>query len=88
MKTLFCMQAKGQYRAHVADKESRRRDKKVMRLFREDVSGGSEDAITLEAERRAKQGFKWTSSEEDIVEPVPTAESDTEHEEHWDDFSA
>ena len=49
MKTLFCMQAKGQYRAHVAEKESHRRDKKVMRLFGEDVSGGSEDVITPEA---------------------------------------
>ena len=28
MKTLFCMQAKGQYRTHVASKESRRRDKR------------------------------------------------------------
>ena len=27
MKTLFCMQAKGQYRTHVADKESRNHDK-------------------------------------------------------------
>lgn len=33
----------------MASKESRHRDKKVMRLFGEDVSGGSEDAITLEA---------------------------------------
>ena len=49
MKTLFCMQAKGQYRTHVADKESRHRNKKVMRLFGEDVSGGSEDVITPEA---------------------------------------
>jgi hypothetical protein len=88
MKTLFCMQAKGQYRTHVASKESRRRDKKVMRLFGEDVSGGSEDAITPEAAWMAKQGFKWTSSEEDIEETVPAAESDEEHEEHWDDFSA
>ena len=88
MKTLFCMQAKGQYRTHVASKESRRRDKKVMRLFREDVSGGSEDAITPESEWMAKQGFKWTSSEEDIKETVPAAESDEEHEESWDDFSA
>ena len=88
MKTLFCMQAKGQCRTHVADKESRRRDKKVMRRFGEDVSGGSEDAITPEAAWMAKQGFKWTSSEEDIEETVPTAESDKEYEEQWDDFSA
>ena len=56
MKTLFCMQAKGQYRAHVTDKESRRHDKKVMRLFGEDVSGGSEDVITPEAAWMSKQG--------------------------------
>ena len=88
MKTLFCMQAKGQYRAHVADKESRRRDKKVMRLFGEDVSGGSEDVITPEAAWMSKQGYKWTSSEDDIAETIPAAESDEEHEEQWDDFSA
>ena len=46
MKTSFCMQAKGQYRTHVASKESRCRDKKIMSLFGEDVSGGSEDRIT------------------------------------------
>ena len=88
MKTLFCMQAKGQYRTHVASKESLRRDKKVMRLFGEDVSGSSEGVITLEAAWMAKQGYKWTSSEEDIEETVLAAESDEEHEEHWDDFSA
>ena len=88
MKTLFCMQAKGQYRTHMADKESRRRDKKVMRLFGEDVSGGSEDVITPEAAWMSKQGYKWTSSEDDLEETIPAAESDKEHEEHWDDFSA
>ena len=82
------MQAKGQYRAHVTDKESRRRDKKVMRLFGEDVSGGSEDVITAEAAWMSKQGYKWTSSEDDIEETIPAAESDEEHEEQWDDFSA
>lgn len=87
MKTLFCMHAKGQYRTHMASKESRRHDKKVMRLFGEDVSGGSKDDITPEAAWMAKQGFKWTSSEEDIEETVPAAKSDEEHEEHWDDFS-
>ena len=88
MKTLFCMQAKGQYRTHVADKESRRRDKKVMRLFGEDVSGGSEDVITPDAAWISKQGYKWTSSEDDLEETIPAAESDEEHEEQWDDFSA
>ena len=82
------MQTQGQYMAHVASKESRRRDKKVMRLFGEDVSGGSEDAITPEAAWMAKQRYKRTSSEEDIEGTVPAAESDEEHEEQWDDFSA
>ena len=76
MKTLFCMQAKGQYRSHVASKESRCRDKKIMSLFGEDVSGGSEDRITPEAEWMVKQGFKWTDSEEDVEETIPAAESD------------
>ena len=62
MKTLFCMQAKGQYRTHVASKESRRRDKKIPKLYGEDVSGGSEDLITPEAEWMEKQGYKWTDS--------------------------
>ena len=85
MKTLFCMQAKGQYMSHVASKESRCRDKKIMRLFGEDDSGGSEDHITQEAEWMAKQGFKWTDSEEDKEETVPAAESD---EERATDYSA
>ena len=36
----------------------------------------------------SKQGYKWTSSEDDIEETIPAAESDEEHEEQWDDFSA
>ena len=78
MKALFCTQAQGQYRAHIASKESRRRDKKLMRLCGEDVSGGSEERITPEAEWMAKQSFKWTDSEEDIEETVPAAKSDEE----------
>ena len=69
-------------------KESRYRDKKIMRVFGEDVSGGSEEVITPEAAWMAKQGYKWTDSEEDIEETVPAAEFDVEHEESWDDFSA
>ena len=49
-----------------------------MRLFGEDVSGGSEERITPEAEWMAKQGFKWTDSEEDNEETVPAAESNKE----------
>ena len=82
MKALFCMQAKGQYQTHVASKESRRHDKKIMRVFGEDVSGGSEEHITPEAEWMAKQGYKWTDSEE---EHIPAAES---NEERASDYSA
>ena len=44
--------------------------------------------VTPEAAWMVKQGYKWTSSEEDIEESVPAAESDVEHEEQWNDFSA
>ena len=82
MKTLFCMQAKGQYRTHVASKESRRRDKKILQRYGEEVSGGSEERITLEAEWMEKQGYRWTDSEE---EHIPVAESD---DERASDYSA
>ena len=85
MKALFCMQAKGKYKPHVASKESRRRDNKIMSLFREDVSGGSEERITPKTEWMAKQGFKWTDSEEDNEKTVPAAKSD---EERATDYSA
>ena len=56
-----------------------------MRLFREDVSGGSEDRVTPGAEWMAKQGFKWNDSEEDVEETIPAAESD---EDRASDYSA
>ena len=49
MKALFCMQAKGQYQTHVASKESRRRDKWILRTYGEQISSGSERVITPEA---------------------------------------
>jgi len=85
MKALFCMQAKGRYRSHVAQKESRRRDKQILRTFGEKISSGSERVITPEATWMAKQGYKWTDSEEDQEETVPAAESD---EERASDYSA
>ena len=75
MKMLFCMQAKGQYQTHVASKETRRRDKRIFRTFGENISSGSDEHITPEAEWIAKQGYQWTESEE---ESVPAAESDGE----------
>ena len=72
------MQAKGQYRSHVAQKESRRCDKWILRTFGEEISSGSEKHITPEAEWMAKQGYQWTESEE---ETIPAAESDEERDE-------
>ena len=54
MKALFCMQAKGQYRTHVASKESRRCDKRILRSFGKDITSGSEKHITPEAECMAE----------------------------------
>ena len=51
----------------MASKESRRRDKKIMRVFGEDVSGSSEEHITPEAKWMAKQGYRWTDSEEEHI---------------------
>ena len=69
----------------MASMESHRWDKKILQLYGEEVSGGSEDRITPEAEWMEKQGYRWTDSEEDVEETIPAAESD---EEHWDDFPA
>ena len=86
MKSLFCMQAKGQYRAHVESKESRRRHNKILKLYGEDVSAGSEEHITPETEWMEKQGFKWTDSAEEAEESIPAAEESDAEE--WDSFSA
>ena len=67
-------------------KESRRRHNKILQLYGEEVSGGSEERITPEAEWMEKQGYRWTDSEEDVEETIPAAEeSDGED---WDEFSA
>jgi len=75
MKALFCMQAKGQYKTHVAQKESRQRDKRILRMFSKIVESGSEKNITPEADWMTKQGYQWTESEE---ESIPSAETDEE----------
>ena len=49
MKALFYMQAKGQYKAHVAQKESRQRNKRILSKLGEDVVSGSEQNITPES---------------------------------------
>ena len=85
MKALFYMQAKGQYRSHVSQKESRRRDKRILRTFGEQISSGSERVITPEVVWMARQGYVWTDSKEDKEETVPAAEFD---EERASDYSA
>ena len=67
MKTLFCMQAKGQYQTHVAQKESRQRDKRILRKLGEHVSSGSENTITPEAAWMKKKGYQWVESEEETI---------------------
>ena len=78
MKALFCMQAKGQYQAHVTDKKTRQRDKKFLAVYGEDVSNGSEDNITPEATWMARQGYKWSESDEEHQEEQQ--ESDGEYD--------
>ena len=67
MKTLFCMQAKGQYQTHVAQKESRQRDKRILRKLGEHYSSGSEKIITPEATWMQKKGYQWAESDEESV---------------------
>ena len=57
VKALFCMQAKGQYKTHVAQKESRQCDKRILRTFGDIVESGSEVNITPVANWIAKQGY-------------------------------
>ncbi|KAI4997954.1 hypothetical protein ZWY2020_053296 [Hordeum vulgare] len=63
MKTLFYMQAKGQYQTHVAQKQSRQRHKRVLRTLDVDISSGSEDDITPEATWMQAQGYQWSGDE-------------------------
>ena len=59
-------------------KQSRQRDKKIMRIFGENVSNGSEDNITPEAAWMARQGYKWSESDEELQEEQH--ESDDEYD--------
>ena len=63
MKTLFCMQAKGQYQTHVAQKESCQSHKRVLRTLDVDISNGSEDDITPEATWMHAQGYQCSGDE-------------------------
>jgi len=85
MKTLFCMQAKGQYQTHVTQKENSQRHKRVLRTLDVDIFSGSEDDITPEATWMRAQGYQWSGAEEEEEEqddPEGTDESgDAEDEE-------
>ena len=59
------MQAKGQYNTHVAHKESRQRDKLIMRKLDIPFSSGSETKITPEAAWMEKHHLQWAASEEE-----------------------
>ncbi|KAI4995688.1 hypothetical protein ZWY2020_037736 [Hordeum vulgare] len=80
MKTLFCMQAKGQYQYHVAQKENRQRHKRVLRTLDVDIASGSEDDITPESDWMRAQGYQWSNAEEEA--------SEEDNEEELDDQDA
>ncbi|KAI4997414.1 hypothetical protein ZWY2020_052756 [Hordeum vulgare] len=84
MKTLFCMQAKGQYQSHVAQKENRQRHKRVLRTLDVEISSGSEDIITPETDWMKAQGYQWDGS--NIEEEV--SDEDAEEEEDEEDADA
>ncbi|KAI5022135.1 hypothetical protein ZWY2020_058865 [Hordeum vulgare] len=72
-------------KAHVAQKESRQRHKRVLRTLDVDISSGSEDDITPKATWMQAQGYQWSGAEEEEEEqddPEGTDESgDAEDEE-------
>ena len=75
------MQAQGQYRAHVTDKKTRQRDKKIMSLYGEEVSNESEDNITPEATWMARQGYQWTDSDDEYQPEQQGSDEDYQDEE-------
>ncbi|XP_044957951.1 uncharacterized protein LOC123409013 [Hordeum vulgare subsp. vulgare] len=77
MKTLFWMQAKGQYMTHVAQKESRQHDKLIMRKFDVHISSGSEQDITPEAAWMKKKNLEWAESGQEFDEET---EDETDEE--------
>ena len=48
MKKLVCMEAQGQYRAHVAEKTARTRHKTMMQALGQEIRSGSEERVTNE----------------------------------------
>ena len=68
MKKLFCMESRGQYMTHVAEKKARGRHKELMRQLGATVVSGSEGQIT-EEEEWIQQHCPWTDSD---TEQFPT----------------
>ena len=77
MKKLFCIEAKGQYRAHVAEKAARTRHKTMMRALGQEITSGSEERVTDE-EEWISQHCKWSDSE--VEHHDAAAEESEEHE--------
>ncbi|KAI5016088.1 hypothetical protein ZWY2020_005939 [Hordeum vulgare] len=84
MRSLVCMQAKGQYLTHVARKESRQRNKRLLRTLDVHVSSGSEDVITLEAAWMKARDYQWDGTHQEVSDKEDAAGSDHE-EQHEDD---
>ena len=82
MKKLFCLQAKGQYKAHVDAKKARCWDKAIMRRVGLTVSDGSGDKIADE-ESWVRVHFPWTDFEEGTGRPTRDAEESEEEENDW-----
>ena len=62
MKRLFCLQAKGQYKAHKEAKMARSRGKAIMRQVGLEVADGSEERITDE-ESWIRVHCPWSDTE-------------------------
>ena len=79
MKQLFCIQAQGQYKAHVAEKKARSRDKAMMRHLGMEITSVSEDKITDEEEWISTH-CRWSDTEEEVPQAAAEDGSD-DHEE-------
>ena len=81
MKTLFFMQAKGQYMTRVAQKESCQRDKLILRKLDMHISSGSEQDNTPEAAWMEKKNLQWAESDKESDEDT----EDETDEEYFDE---
>ena len=60
----------------MTDKKTRQRDKKILALYGEEVSNGSEENITPPATWMARQGYKWSESDEEYQEEQPGSDDE------------